>query len=260
MYVTGSVARIRELFYQYVSTGGFPEAAASLGKEILLSIYSDILQKDAVAKYRISNIHAFRELARYLVSNVSNEFTYSKLKNVTSIKDIHTVRNYVEYITSTYLIFTVNRFSRKLKMQMIAPKKVYCVDHALAKMVNSSIEMPRIMENIVAVELYRSCSWSGENLFYWKDHQQREVDFVVCNGKEVQELIQVTHAFDSGEIREREIKSLLKASEELDCKNLTIITMSHEGEAKVEGKAIKLIPIWKWLLSYKQRWKIVQEI
>ena len=42
---------------------------------------------------------------------------------------------------------------------------------------------------------------------------------------------------------------LLKASKELKCNNLLIITEDKEGEEVIEKKKIKFIPLWKWLLE-----------
>jgi len=86
-------------------------------------------------------------------------------------------------------------------------------------------------------------------IYYWKDHQQNEVDFVIKYGKKVNQLIQVTYTQDKNEIKEREIKSLFKASQELRCNNLLIITWDYEAEENYKGKKIKFIPLWKWLLE-----------
>ncbi|RLF57632.1 MAG: ATPase, partial [Thermoplasmata archaeon] len=58
----------------------------------------------------------------------------------------------------------------------------------------------------------------------------------------------VTYASGRDEIEKREIKSLIKASNELKCKDLEIITWDYEDELNVDGKIIKCIPLWKWLL------------
>jgi len=47
----------------------------------------------------------------------------------------------------------------------------------------------------------------------------------------------------------REINSILKASKDLKCNNLTIITRNDEGEEEIKGKKIKIIPLYKFLLS-----------
>ena len=52
----------------------------------------------------------------------------------------------------------------------------------------------RLMENIVAVELIKGSKNAGFEVFYWKDHQGREVDFIIKEGREITKLIQATYA------------------------------------------------------------------
>jgi len=42
---------------------------------------------------------------------------------------------------------------------------------------------------------------------------------------------------------------LIKASKDLKCNSLTIITWDYEGEILFEDKKIKIIPLWKWMLD-----------
>jgi len=73
---------------------------------------------------------------------------------------------------------------------------------------------------------------------------------------EIKELIQVTYANTYEEIKEREIRALLHAKEDLNLGDdvpLTIITWDYEDEQEVKwwrkkGK-IRFIPLWKWLLE-----------
>lgn len=105
------------------------------------------------------------------------------------------------------------------------------------------------MENIIAIELQRSKFRDIPfETYYWKDYQQREVDFVVKQGTRVEQLIQVTYATDKEEIEEREIEALIKASSELNCNNLLVISWDYDAEEKIKGKTIKFTPLWKWLL------------
>jgi len=41
---------------------------------------------------------------------------------------------------------------------------------------------------------------------------------------------------------------LIKASEQLGCKSLKIITWDYEDKLVVDDKEIKCIPLWKWLI------------
>jgi len=42
---------------------------------------------------------------------------------------------------------------------------------------------------------------------------------------------------------------LIRASKELNCPHLLIITSNDEGEEEIKNKKIKFIPLWKWLLD-----------
>jgi len=45
-----------------------------------------------------------------------------------TIKNVHTVKDYVDYLEAVQTVFVLERFSFSLKKQKIAPKKIYCTD------------------------------------------------------------------------------------------------------------------------------------
>ncbi len=246
------VAEIKRRLEEYMKKGGMPESYV-FGNEMLARIYGDIIEKDVLARTGVRMKGTFRELARYLISNTASEFTFRKLSNVFGVKDVHTLRNWVAALESSYLIFVIDRYSPKLKQQVIAPKKIYCIDTGLANVMSFRTEerYGKTMENLVAVELLRKKSYwySSLEIFYWKDHQQNEVDFVIKDGAQVKQLLQVTYASERTEIDNREIRALLRAGNELKCNNMALITWDYEGELVEEGRKIACIPLWKWLLS-----------
>lgn len=250
-YSTKKISEIKGKLRSYISLGGFPEAY-KFGKTMLIKTYEDIIQKDILLRYKIKNKATFKELAKYLVSNFSNEITYTKLKDVTSIKNVHTIKNYVSYLSTACLVIILERFSFKLKNQTIAPKKIYCIDTGIINSVafKFSEDFGRIMENVVVVDLFRRKSyWTPDaEVYYWKDHQQQEVDFVIKKGLKVEQLIQVTSISERNELKKQECASLVKASDELHCKNLLVITWDYESKETIDGKEIEFIPLWKWLL------------
>ncbi|MEM5874724.1 MAG: DUF4143 domain-containing protein, partial [Candidatus Aenigmatarchaeota archaeon] len=137
----------------------------------------------------------------------------------------------------------------KVKEMKKSPKKVYCIDTGIinAISVKFSKEIGKLMENLVFLELKRKGLKENFSIFYGQ-FNNNEVDFLIKNGLEIKQLIQVTYASSKDEIEKREIKALLKASELLKCENLLIITWDYEDELKIENKSIKCIPLWKWLL------------
>ncbi len=248
---TKEKAKLKGFLNEYLKFGGFPEVY-KFGKGILPRIYEDIITKDIVLRYRIRKREELKNLARYLITNFSNEISYSKISRILDIKHVSTVSNWISYLEQAFLIIKLERFDFKLKQQFIAPKKIYCIDNGIVNSVGFGLSenTGRIMENTVAVELQRKCAIERTfEIYYWKDHQQNEVDFVLKKGPKVIQLIQVTYVTERDEVNERETKSLLKASKELRCRNLLVITWDFSGKEKIGGKEVTFIPLWSWLMQ-----------
>jgi predicted AAA+ superfamily ATPase len=245
--------KILNLLSEYIFSGGFPEVVVkNLDAKIYLeTLFDAILLKDVVKRYKVRFVPQIYDLAIYLLSNFSSEFSFTKIKNILGLKSVTTTQNYVRYLEESYLLFMLNRFSFKLKEQIKAPKKIYTVDNGfvLAKTFQLSVNIGKLMENAVFCELLRRNFRPNLDLFYYKAKNGKEVDFVVKQGSKAEKLIQVCYNTSDPKTKEREIKALSDASDELNCKDLEIISWDYEAEEKYKGKIIKFIPLWKWLLE-----------
>ena len=139
-------------------------------------------------------------------------------------------------------------FSYSLKSQEKLPRKIYSIDTGLAEIIGFRFtnNYGRFMENLVFIELKRR--FKKENLFYYlKDGF--ETDFVIKQGLKTKQLIQVCYKIEDEKTRNRELKSLIKAGEELKCRDLLVITWDYEAEEKFKNKKIIYKSLWKWLLE-----------
>ena len=102
------------------------------------------------------------------------------------------------------------------------------------------------MENLVFLELIKG----GEEVYYWKNPQQEEVDFVVKEGLKIKKVIQVCYALDDHDTKKREVRSLLKALREFNLAEGIIITYDYEGEEEIQEKKIRYVPLWRWLVHF----------
>lgn len=243
---------IKGKFNNYVKKGGFPE---TLNEEIisetyLRSLYATIIDKDVILRKRVRYIKTLKDISNYLISNCSCQISFNKIKNIFNLRSVHTALNYVSHLEEAYIIFLIKRLSYKYKESLIANRKVYVIDtgfiHALS--LKFSNDKGKIYENIVAIELLRKKALQSIEIYYWQDNNRNEVDFVIKNGLRIKQLIQVCYNINEFNTKKREIKSLIKASKELKCNNLLIITDDKEGEELVNKKKINYIPLWKWLL------------
>ena len=253
-YLTKDIAKTKKMLQEYLEIGGLP-LAYKHGRRFVSETYGDIIERDVVQRYRIKYRKLLKNLALYYVSNFSSYISFNGLKKLFKVKNVETVKNYSEYISNAYLLIFLRRFSFRLKEQEIAPKKVYCMDNGIITTMSFrfSKNFGRLMENLVAIELERKKSYwfANQEIYYWKDYQQREVDFVVTDGLRVKQLIQVTYASGRDEVEQREIRSLLKAAEifKRDRPELLVVTWDYEAEEEIGGKKIKFVPLWKWLLK-----------
>lgn len=246
-------AKIRSLLRDYLEFGGFPEVAfEETEKERILKEYFEMtLFRDIVERHKLKNISLARFLLSFFLQNFSKEFSINKIvKSLKSQKfGKNTLYSYVDKIQDSVVLFVLNRFSPKVYQRESWPKKIYLCDTGLTKVVRFSEDIGKLMENCVFLELLRLTNKKPLlEIYYWKNHQQAEVDFVLKEGTKIEQLIQVTYASGKDEIEEREVKSLLKASKEIKCKDLSVITWDYEDTVKISNRIVKFIPLWKWLL------------
>jgi len=250
--IVANKIEIKRFFNEYFEFGGFPEVVlSSEKKQLLLTYFDDILTKDIEKRYELRKSEKLRALAKFYLTNISSTITFNSLKRFLDTTT-NTIEKYSSYLEEANMIFFVKRFSFKVKEQEKSPRKVYSVDVGLANAVGFrfSENFGKVAENIVAIELKKEEKLNPNvEIYYWKDYAGREVDFVLKEGLTLKQLIQVTYVSTKNEIKKREIKSLLKASKELKCKDLLVITWDYEGEEKIGRKKIKFKPLWKWLLK-----------
>ncbi|MDR1009630.1 MAG: ATP-binding protein [Opitutaceae bacterium] len=246
-----------ELCRAYATEGGFPEVVLKdiSRDDYLKTLLQAVLFKDIVGRYRIRATRALGDMVTFLLSNSGSEYSYSTLAGILGSRGDHTVRKYLGYLEQTFLLFSVTRFSWKVREQAAFNKKAYAMDNGLACAAGFrfSAGIGKLYENMVAIACHRRQLNGASRLFFWKNAQQEEVDFVQQTGGRVTALIQVCADATAPKTREREMRSLLKASRELRCDNLLLLTETESGEETLNWHGMKgkvtLKPISRWLLE-----------
>lgn len=250
-------AEKKEACRSYSRCGGFPEVVLKKmdGGVYLKTLISAVIHKDIVTRYRLRAPQALDALALCLLSQPGGVYSYRRLAHATGCRSVHTLKKYIGYLEQAFLLFTLPAFSYKPREQAASLKKSYAVDNGLitAAGFQSSMNHGRLMENLVAIQLFRMQLAGEAKIFYWTDPQKAEADFVVFQNNRVQQLIQV--CVDAGDPRteEREVRGLLKASRALGCDDLLFLTGSTLGEQRETwhgmSGTIRRMPISEWLTA-----------
>lgn len=236
----------------FMINGGFPELVVKDldPKGYLDTLLDSLLFKDIVKRYHLRFPQKIYDLLLYLINNPCSEISYQRLSRTLGFNSAMTLEKYLGYLEEAYLVFTLGRFSFKTGERLRSPKKIFVVDngYVAAKAVSFSPNYGKLMENLVFTELVKKGSKPNRDLFYYKTRNQKEVDFALKEGVKITKLIQVCHDYSNVDTQQREVKSLVEASGELNCDDLTIITWDQAGEETFKGKKIILMPLWQWLI------------
>lgn len=243
------------LLGNYLRDGGFPETVVTPinKRDYLLTLFQSTIYKDIVKRHRITAAESIENLGRYLLSNTGSEYSFRSLTQVVGCKSYLTVRKYLRFLEESFMLFSVSRFSFKVREQAAQNKKIYAIDNGLIDAVafNTSPNSGRLVENLVAITLEKQRLQGTLRYFFWKNIRHEEVDFVCMKNSRISCCIQVCWNIDNPKTASREIRALVKAGKELDCTDLQIITERKEAHEIVEWAGItatvKFVPLWKWL-------------
>lgn len=245
---TNEVAQMKQLFSSYMREGGLPEYLKYQLSGYLHTLFENVLYKDIITRYNISSERVIKQLAHYLASNIAKDTSYSGLAKMLNSNAV-TISDYCQYFETSYLFFSINRFSASLKRQLGYHKKTYSIDTALAQTIGFRLseDMGRMLENIVYLELKRH---RYEIYFY---REKKECDFIVKANHEITMAIQVTMSLSNPETKARELAGLLEAMRQHKLNQGLILTEDEtdEFEHNIHDVDYKIYvkPVWRWLIE-----------
>lgn len=234
----------KERIQKLLSAGGFPEAyfhpkdADRLRKDRM-----EIVVKEDLIE--LSRIHAWRgpsDLLEILRDHVGQSIGYDSFT-----KDLGasapTIKNWIMLLEKLYLIFLVPPYFKNVSNSIRKEKKAYFYDSAAAY----DSTMGAQIENLVASSLLKFCHFKqdtlGENweLFYLRDKQKHEVDFVLTKNKKVDTLIEVKKSEDRISTGFRYFHDRLKPRRS--------VQLVLELDREMEKDGIKILPLGDWIES-----------
>ncbi len=244
-------------FQTYLFNGGFPETVLNPGilKNYLSSLFDSILLKDILKRFRVRQTQQLYELSNYLLSNYTNLFSFNQIKEALDYNSVATVQKFIGYLEEPYLFQHITRYDNKIKKHQKAAQKMYIIDNGFvkARSFELSPNYGRLLENLVFVELLRRGYKPELDLFYYRTRNDREIDFVLRKGHQIQQLVQVSYDINQPKTLKRELNALVEGAMELNCQNLLVLTWDKEEQISMNKLEIHLIPTYKWLIQHAQQ-------
>lgn len=237
-------------YQNYIQNGSFPYVLKLSRRQdihaYLEGIYTSIILKDVMTRYRISDMGMLDSVVRFMFDNVGNLCSATKIANTMTSAgrkiSTHTVENYLSALTESFILYRVGRFDVKGKQYLATGYKYYLCDIGLRYYLLGSRKMDvgHILENIVYLELLRR----GYEIYIGKSGTA-EIDFIAV-GEEGEEYYQVaqTVASEDGEVLKRELAPLESVK---DHNPKYLLTMDFVPFTSHNG--IKQINVLEWLLK-----------
>jgi uncharacterized protein len=235
-----------ESLKSYMAMGGFPEYLKTGDQEQLTTLFDDVLIRDIVTRYGIKDIKSLHRLASFLISNIGNRVTATKLKQPLSIGATSTILSWFSHLELSYLFSFLPMFSYSTKAQLINPRKIYAIDLGLVDVISNVMteDAGRKLENLIFLHLRRKYT----ELYYFDD--KGECDFIAMKQGTVTEIIQVCYELNPDNLK-RELNGLLKAMKFFKQEKASIVTFADSDYIEAEGCKIEVIPAYKYLNSFE---------
>lgn len=255
-YLEQDRARLKVAFEAYNQASTFPEIVLTPTKseqlKLLHGYFDTMILKDLSEHYKISNIGVVRYFVKRIMANLTKPTSINAIYKDIKSQGLKVSKDdlylWADYICNIFMFIRIAKYDRSLIKEQKSLDKYYCIDNGMrgAVLMPQSNDNGKNLENTVFMQLNRMRLPSDKISYY---QGNCECDFVLQREESVIQLIQVTWDMVNENTKEREIKGLLEAASVTGCENLYIITKDEEDTLVREGKEIKVMPAWKWLLK-----------
>jgi len=169
--------------------GGFPEVwSQSLEVDEFFDDYlRTYLERDLNEILKVNNIRDFRRFFALLALRTGQLLNYSELAKDVGVA-VNTIKSWVSSLETTGVIILVPPYYQNLGKRLIKSPKVYFCDNGLvASLLNirsgedfdKSPLLGNLWENFVLTELLKQGFLPNQDLFYYRDQNGVEVDFIL---------------------------------------------------------------------------------
>jgi predicted AAA+ superfamily ATPase len=151
-----------------------------------------VTREDLMDLSRVSSWRGASDLVELLRERVGQPLSYDSLARTLGISP-PTVKNWVGLLEKLYIVFLLPPYSSRLSRSIRKERRVYFFDCAAAYDETGGAQL----ENLVASALLKHAHFRKDTLgehrevYYLRDKEQREVDFVVTVNRRVDSLIEV---------------------------------------------------------------------
>ncbi len=234
----------------FLVRGGYPETVSmrpisKVHRYIRQSVLERVVYHDLPETEDVANPASMMHLLKILASTSSQRFEIANIAPDIGMK-AQTASKYLSILERAMLMSTCYNYTKSMVKQARSSKRAYLTDNGLITSLlgldesTGAQEMGRLAETAAYNHLSRISP-----VYFWRDPQGNEVD-IVSPSRTRPIPIEVKY---QSSIYKSDAKGLVRFCEVHDCHKAFMVTKDRQGSIDVGGLAIKMLPLWRLLLS-----------
>jgi len=168
--------------------GYYPDVVNSPGEErqLLQELTDSYLYKDILVLDKIKKSDHLTRLLRALAFQIGSQVSYTELGQLCGL-DNKTIEKYITVLEQTFVIFRLGSYSRNLRNELKASRKIYFADNGIRNALIADFrpvelrdDVGKLWENYLVSERIKRNAYaeSYANPWFWRTQAQQELDYV----------------------------------------------------------------------------------
>ncbi len=168
--------------------GYYPEVVSNPGDEgaILKELSNSYLYKDILSLDNISKPDKLVRLLKALALQIGSQVSYNEVGGLVGL-DSKTVEKYIDILEKSFIVFRLSSFSRNLRNELKASRKIYFWDMGIRNAVIGNFlqvenrqDTGSLWENFVIAERMKALCYQDRFVasWFWRTRQQKEIDYI----------------------------------------------------------------------------------
>lgn len=181
---------LREHLEDFLIFGSYPEVVTAKSRsekiEILNEIVNSYLLKDIFSLEKIRGTKQILNLLKLIAFQIGKEVSLNELASQVKI-DVKTVGRYLDLFEKSFILYSINSFSRNLRKEITTKSKYYFYDNGIRNGVilqfnklSERNDVGELFENFFVMERlkYLSNNFIYKNLYFWRTYDGQEIDLI----------------------------------------------------------------------------------
>jgi len=211
--------------------------------EFFPSYLETYVERDVRLMMNIQDLKPFRTLLTLCAGRIGQPINYHSLALEASIS-LPTLKKWLTILESSYVVFMLSPYYENISKRVVKAPKLYFYDTGLcchllniqaAEQLNHFHSRGNIFENLIALEIIKNRfnRFISPNIYYWKDSNNKEIDFVIPKGIDL-DMVEVKMSSTASESHFSNIHSYRKAMKN-DSGNNYVIYTGNDNQRRSNG-------------------------